>query len=120
MKIKKTPKNIHKAYHAHIYFDQKSKELTKQICAEITTKFHLKVGRMHERPIGPHPEWSVQVIFGTRDFDRFLTWLDAKRQGLSVLVHGLTGNDYQDHTDYAYWLGDSVELNLDAFKVDNQ
>ncbi|WP_413616362.1 DOPA 4,5-dioxygenase family protein [Halomonas cupida] len=28
--------------------------------------------------------------------------------------HALTGDDLADHTKYAYWLGDSVEVNLDG------
>jgi len=27
-------------------------------------------------------------------------------------VHALTGDDLADHTTYAYWLGDAVELDL--------
>ncbi len=38
------------------------------------------------------------------------------RGGLSVLVHALTGDDIADHTQYAYWLGDSVEINLEGLR----
>jgi DOPA 4,5-dioxygenase len=66
--------------------------------------------------IGPHPCWSCQITFGTKDFDRFIPWLEQQRHGLTVLVHALTGNDLRDHTEFAYWLGDPVELNLGMFK----
>ena len=79
-------------------------------------KFGLKVGHFHEKLVGPHPCWSCQITFGIRDFESFIPWLEEQRQNLTILVHGLTGNDLQDHTEFAYWLGEPVELNLDMFK----
>lgn len=111
------PVNRHKAYHAHIYFDQNSVDRARQICDRITEQFGLKVGRVHEKCVGPHRRWSVQIIFSHKDFDTFIPWLDQARGDLDVLVHGVTGNDYQDHTDYAYWLGQPVELDLSIFET---
>jgi DOPA 4,5-dioxygenase len=34
-------------------------------------------------------------------------------EGLSVLIHPLTGNDYDDHAQYASWLGPQLPLRLD-------
>ncbi|WP_339670167.1 DOPA 4,5-dioxygenase family protein [Dasania marina] len=109
------PVNNYKAYHAHVYFDEHSVAYAAALCAEAGERFGLQIGRVHEKLVGPHPRWSCQIIFGTRDFDAFIPWLDERRNGLSVLVHALTGNDLNDHTLYAYWLGDSVELNLAMF-----
>lgn len=109
------PINIHKAYHAHVYFDESSKSHASGVCQAAGEKFGLKVGRFHEKLVGPHPCWSCQITFGKKDFDRFIPWLDEARKGLTVLVHALTGNDFQDHTDYAYWLGKPVELDLSIF-----
>ena len=112
----KRPVNSHKAYHAHVYFNEQSKIVAKTLCRDAGEKFGLKVGRFHEKLIGPHPRWSCQITFSTRDFDRFIPWLEQQRQSLTVLVHALTGNDLQDHTEFAYWLGHPIELNLDMFK----
>ncbi len=109
------PVNRHKAYHAHIYFDAASLAQVEAICDEAANEFGLKVGRIHQKLVGPHTRWSVQVLFGTRDFDRFVPWLDTRRGELDVLVHGMTGDDYKDHTDHAYWLGQPVELDLSIF-----
>ena len=111
------PVNLHKAYHAHVYFDEKSKEIAHPLCQQAGEKFVLQVGRFHEKLVGPHPCWSCQIIFGSKDFDRFISWLDANRQGLTVFVHALTGNDLQDHTEFAYWLGEPVSLNLEMFQT---
>lgn len=32
-----------------------------------------------------------------------ISWLDASRADLTVLVHALTGDDLKDHTELAYW-----------------
>lgn len=115
MQTTKRPLNLHDSYHAHIYFDEKSKLLAKEICDKVIDSFGLSVGRFHERLVGPHRRWSCQIIFGKNDFDEFIPWLDSHRGDLSVFVHGLTGDDLKDHTDYAYWLGDDVGVNAEIF-----
>lgn len=110
------PVNIHKAYHTHVYFDANSAELAKTLCEQVQQQFALSVGRFHERLVGPHPRWSCQITFGTKHFDQLIPWLEQNRAGLTIFVHGLTGNDLKDHTDYAYWLGDAVPLNLAVFQ----
>ena len=112
----KRPVNIHEAYHAHIYFDADTVAFVEQLTDEIAKLFGLKVGRIHQKLVGPHTRWSVQILFSHKDFDRFIPWLDQQRNGLTVLVHGQTGDAITDHTDYAYWLGDSVAIDLNGLK----
>lgn len=112
----KRPVNEHKAYHAHVYFDASTKPVARELREAANKQFGLPIGRMHEKFVGPHPRWSCQITFGARDFDSFIPWLDANRNGLSILVHALTGDDLRDHTDFAYWLGDPVTLDLSIFK----
>lgn len=112
----KRPINIHKAYHAHVYFDADSLSLATSLCQQAGQIFDLKIGRIHEKPVGPHPKWSCQILFGKKEFDSLIPWLDENRQDLSILVHAQTGNDLQDHTEFAYWLGEPIELNLAIFK----
>jgi DOPA 4,5-dioxygenase len=38
------------------------------------------------------------------------------REGLDILVHPLTGDDVSDHTRFALWLGDKLELNIDVLR----
>ena len=115
MKETKRPVNLHKAYHAHIYFDEASKLLAKELCEQSGELFNLRVGRFHEKLVGPHPCWSCQITFGTKDFDRYISWLEENRQGLTIFIHALTGDDLKDHTDFAYWLGEEIKLNLELF-----
>ncbi|MCR8922163.1 DOPA 4,5-dioxygenase family protein [Dasania sp. GY-MA-18] len=111
----KRPVNSHKAYHAHVYFDEATVDFASELCREAGQRFGLQVGRVHEKLVGPHPMWSCQIIFGSKDFEQLISWLDEHRNGLTVLVHALSGNDLDDHTHYAYWLGDSQTLDVSQF-----
>jgi aromatic ring-cleaving dioxygenase len=112
----KPPVNIHDYYHAHVYFEQQTLAFAKILCKKAGDLFSLQVGRVHQKPLGPHPKWSCQIIFTSNDFEKFIPWLEDNRKGLSVLVHALTDDNLQDHTEYAYWLGTEVELSLDLFR----
>lgn len=115
MKAVKRPINNHTHYHAHVYFNETTKAYAKILCQQAGQVFNLKVGRFHEKLVGPHPCWSCQISFTCEDFEHFIPWLNIKRKALTVFVHGLTGNDLNDHTEFAYWLGDEQTLNLAQF-----
>jgi len=105
-----------KGYHAHIYFDEETFEQAKVLCEEAGKLFSVKVGRMHSKPVGPHPCWSCQLAFGSGEYADLLPWLALNRKGLTILIHTMTGNDLKDHTDYASWMGKIETLNLEALK----
>ncbi|WP_461535117.1 DOPA 4,5-dioxygenase family protein [Spongorhabdus nitratireducens] len=112
MTIPKRPVNIHKAYHAHIYFDAETLEHATRMRSDAEQALNVKVGRLHQKLVGPHTRWSCQLLFSHKEFDQVIPWLDQQRKDLSILVHPVTGDDLQDHTEYAYWLGDSVDIDL--------
>ena len=111
----KRPENLYPAYHAHVYFDEATLAAAHKICTQAGELFGVSVGRFHQKPVGPHPRWSCQLAFGAAQFDELIPWLERNRDGLAVLVHGLTGDDLADHTDHAAWLGEPVELVLSVF-----
>ena len=112
----KRPTNIYDRYHAHVYFDENSVASASSLCQQAGELFGVTVGRVHQKPVGPHPCWSCQLAFDSSQFDRLIPWLENNRGDLTVFVHGLTGNDLDDHTKHASWLGDSVPLKLSIFK----
>jgi aromatic ring-cleaving dioxygenase len=65
--------------------------------------------------VGPHPQSMYQIAFHSRLLTSFLPWLMLNRDGLTVLLHPETGNDYRDHTAHAAWLGAMLPLRLEAF-----
>ena len=112
--------NQYAEYHAHVYFDADTVEQARALCQQAGERFDVTVGRVHEKNVGPHPRWSCQLAFDRADFDALIPWLDEERDGLSVFVHGRSGDDWVDHTDYAYWLGEPVALNLSFFERDRE
>jgi DOPA 4,5-dioxygenase len=112
----KRPVNAHDAYHAHIYFGPDTVDQARALAQEAGMLFKVAVGRVHERNVGPHPAWSVQLAFSRNEFDRIVPWLDEHRGALDVFVHGVTGDDMTDHTEYAYWLGNEWPLDLSALR----
>ncbi|MBA5761582.1 DOPA 4,5-dioxygenase family protein [Vibrio sp. 404] len=109
------PQNLHHHYHAHFYFNQHSSEFAAEIREQIHRVLALYVGRFNQRLVGPHTMWSFEIDFDAEQFSQLLEWLETHRNGHSVLIHAVTGNDYLDHTEYVYWLGDPVELDLRGF-----
>ena len=105
-----------RGYHAHVYYDAGSKPAAEALRTAIEAQFDVRMGRWHDRPIGPHPEWSYQVAFTPEVFAEILPWLALNRGDLTVFVHPETGDDLPDHRDYAIWLGEKAELNLDALR----
>ena len=110
------PVNTLPAYHAHVYFGPGTVEQARALCEEAGQRFKVAVGRVHEKTVGPHPQWSCQLAFSARQFDELIPWLDEHRNGLDVLVHGLSGDELKDHTEFAYWLGNEHTLDLSMFR----
>lgn len=108
------PVNLHGAYHAHIYFGPQTVAQARALAQEAGERFKVAVGRVHEKNVGPHPAWSVQLAFSRDEFDKLIPWLDGHRGNLDVLVHGLSGDALADHTVHAYWLGNEWPLDLSA------
>ncbi|KAF1069847.1 MAG: hypothetical protein GAK45_00995 [Pseudomonas citronellolis] len=104
------------SYHAHVYYDAGSLPRARALCEEAARRFGVTMGRLHERPVGPHPDWSCQLAFGVADFARVVPWLALNRDGLVVFIHPNTGDDLRDHRDHALWMGAVRPLDLSQFE----
>jgi DOPA 4,5-dioxygenase len=102
-------------YHAHVYFDAESRGRARALCEAAAARFGVVMGRMHERPVGPHPMWSCQLAATPMQFAELLPWLALNRDGLIVFAHPETGDDLADHRDHAIWLGTGLRLDLSIF-----
>ena len=105
-----------KGYHAHVYFDADTIDQARALCEQAAQLFPLKMGRVHERPVGPHPDWSCQLAFGPQMIGEVLPWLARNRKGLVVFLHPDTGDDLLDHTEHAIWMGAMRPLDLSVFQ----
>ena len=99
-------------FHAHVYYDAPTRAQALKLCEAAGQKFGVKVGRMHDNPVGPHPRGSCQLAFGSELFARVIPWLIVNRRGLTVFAHAESGDAMKDHTEHVLWLGPSETLNL--------
>ncbi len=109
--------DIH-GYHAHVYYRPDQRIAAAALRARIDEQFVVKLGRWHDRPVGPHPRAMYQVAFEVRQFADLVPWLALNRGELDVLVHPETGDDLADHRDHAVWLGEPLALRLHVFQDD--
>jgi DOPA 4,5-dioxygenase len=101
-------------YHAHVYYDAATRPEAAALCALAGQTFGIKVGRMHDDPVGPHPRGSCQLTIPNEQFADVIPWLILNRHGLTVFTHAQTGHALKDHTEHVLWLGPSEALNLSA------
>ena len=103
-------------WHAHVYFDAGSRDLAWQFRELVAARFgdKVQIGRFHEGPVGPHPQWSYQITIAPAEFAECVGWLALNHGSLDVFVHPNTGDELRDHRDGALWLGRSYELDLRA------
>ncbi len=103
-------------YHAHVYYDEASRERASWLREQVALRFTVVLGRWREEPVGPHPLPMDQMAFARALFPDFVPWLQSVRGPLSILVHMETGvSDLMDHSVGALWLGKSLALKFDFF-----
>ena len=112
--IEKTQQSVaNLGYHAHIYYDPTTtRALAERVCAAVVEKFRVEIGGFRDTPVGPHPIANVLIVFKTDQFEHVVPHLMLNRGGLDILVHPLTADAVEDHSSYAIWLGNPVELKL--------
>ena len=103
-------------WHAHVYFDATTRDSAWSFRQAITERFGsvVRIGRFHERPVGPHPMWSFQIEIAPQDFAAIIAWLALNHGALDVFAHPNTGDELRDHRDSAMWIGRSYPLKLEA------
>jgi aromatic ring-cleaving dioxygenase len=109
-------------YHAHIYYDPHStRDRAARLRERVAAMFPAAIlGRWHDALVGPHPQSMYQIAFPREMLAAFVPWLMLNRDGLIVLLHPETGDDYVDHTDHAAWFGGMLPLRLEVFKRESK
>ncbi|MBB1486760.1 DOPA 4,5-dioxygenase family protein [Oceanospirillum sediminis] len=102
-------------YHAHVYFNKQTLTQAVALCEQARDLFGISMGRVHQKRVGPHPGWSCLLRFNPMQLAEIQPWLMSNRNGLTVFMHAVTGNDLIDHTEYVVWLGESQSLDLSGF-----
>jgi aromatic ring-cleaving dioxygenase len=110
--------SVIQGWHAHVYFDAARRAAAWDFRQAVTAHFGdtVTMGRFHEKPVGPHPQWSYQIAFAPERFTDVVGWLALNRGELDIFVHPNTEDELRDHRDCAIWLGRSYELDLRALR----
>ena len=99
------------SFHTHIYFDgPDQRETAMALREQIGARFRVRLGNVHDRPIGPHARAMYQISFDVASFGNFVPWLMLNRQGLTVLVHPNTRDERSDHLVHALWMGEVLDI----------
>ena len=111
--IEKTTQSVaNLGYHAHVYYDPATRAVAERLCGALGEKFPVEIEEFRDALRGPHPISNALVIFQPDAFEHVVPYLMLNREGLDVLVHPLTTDAVEDHSSYAIWLGNPVELKL--------
>jgi aromatic ring-cleaving dioxygenase len=110
-----TPQAI-TGFHVHVYFDPPTRTTALAVRDGLAERFDVELGRIHDRPMGPHPKSMYQVKFAPNEFSALVQWLMLNHAGLDVLIHPETGDDVADHTVNALWLGEKLALNIEFLR----
>ncbi|KZF20455.1 hypothetical protein L228DRAFT_213655 [Xylona heveae TC161] len=104
-------------FDVHIYYlvnNKQQTEFARALWERVRREFpELRVYRLWDRPIGPHPVAMFEVnLFTPQQFGAFIPWLVINRGPLSALLHPNTDDELRDHSQRATWLGQPIPLDL--------
>lgn len=105
-----------RGFHAHVYFDAGTRPTAERIHDALARRFDLKLGRLHDRPLGPHPKPMFEVELEPEHFATVVPWLMINRAGLSVLVHPTTDDAVADHATRPLWMGEVLPLDVELVR----
>ncbi len=60
---KRTEAKQIRSFHAHIYYDARTKRAAEILREAIAARFSTELGRWHDEPVGPHSVSMYQVAF---------------------------------------------------------
>jgi aromatic ring-cleaving dioxygenase len=101
-----------RGFHAHVYFDAITRRTAERIHEGLAQHLGVKVGALHERPLGPHAKAMFQVTITPQQFATVVPWLMVNRAGLSVLVHPISNDPVRDHDTSSLWMGESLPIDV--------
>ncbi len=107
--MQEVPKDVAeiKDYHAHIYYDQASKDRAATLRQWVEERFagQVRMGSWHDEPVGPHVQAMYQIAFAPELLPTLAPFLMLNRMGLTILLHPQSGRPRDDHTLNAVWMG---------------
>ena len=108
--------NDNAPWHAHIYYEASERAAAETLrgkFAELMVEDVvpiLFIGRMTDRPVGPHPIAQFEIHFSAGAGAAVARAIEET--GLRALIHPLTDDDVADHTTLAHWIGQPLDLDI--------
>lgn len=105
-----------KNYHAHIYFDLDQRPVVENLVTQLLQLNlpDLKLWKFHDKKVGPHFLPMAEVHFTEKNLNAVVDCLKLHHEGISILVHEDSGDDFKDHED-PIWVGPSLPIDFDFF-----
>jgi DOPA 4,5-dioxygenase len=103
-------------YHIHVYYDAESRDRAALLREWIETRFPVRMGSWHDRPVGPHVQGMYQVAFMPDVFPSLVPFVMMNRMGLTILLHPQSGRPRDDHTINATWMGEVLPVKTDVLR----
>lgn len=103
-------------WHAHVYYEAPERlaaERLRGTFAEMMVGDELPIlfiGRLADRPVGPHPIPQFEIHFPASAGTVIARTIEET--GLRALIHPLTDDDLADHTTLAHWIGTPLDLDV--------
>lgn len=109
-------------YHAHVYYNDDEVEKARKIHvkAEALSGSLFKTWRFFSKRVGPHHLPMFEIHFFEDTKTAAIEWIEKNREGLSVLIHHDTGDDYKDHDKDVVWLGEKLPIHFEFFDAIQQ
>lgn len=93
------------SYHAHVYYEHRTRDAAAWLRERIGERFLVTLGRWHDAEVGPHSGSMYQVAFSAAVLAQIVPWLMLNHRELSILVHPNTVNPRRDHIVDGMWIG---------------
>jgi DOPA 4,5-dioxygenase len=103
-------------WHCHVYFSPETRDVATRVNEKVQDDFRIWDYRWLDEGNPMHPAPMFRFQFLPEDLGRFIEWITLNRDGLSVLVHAITGDNYFDHDYNAMWLGKPLTLDLEGLR----
>jgi DOPA 4,5-dioxygenase len=105
-----------KNFHAHIYFELHQRQTAESVVGRLLNlRLHdLNLYKYYEQNVGPHLLPMAEVHFTESSFKQVLSCLELHNEGLSILVHEDSGDDFKDHEDPVR-VGPALPLDFEFF-----
>jgi aromatic ring-cleaving dioxygenase len=100
-------------YHAHVYYGPDSRGQAAKLREWVRERFDARIGDWRDLPVGPHMAAQYSVAFDAQHFHPLVSFLMMNRKGVTVMVHPQSGHSFDDHTQNAIWMGDTLPINTD-------